>query len=81
MCFKRSPVEIHDGRDYGRLECTAAFRLECIRGASNRSRVSEPTLETGRLNRDSPGGQSAGRGSQRADDAEKALAPESFVRN
>lgn len=37
--------------------------------------VSESTLETARLNRDSPGGQTAGRGSQRADDAEKALAP------
>ena len=48
---------------------------------SDRSRVSESTLETGRLNRGSPGGQSAGRGSQRPDDAEKALAPESFVRN
>ena len=56
MCFKRSPVEIHDGRDYGRLEYTAAFRLERSRGASDRSRVSESTLETARLKRDSPEG-------------------------
>lgn len=68
-------------RDYVRLECAAAFRVEPIRWASDRSRVSESTLETGRLNRDSPGGQSARRGSQRPDDAEKTLAPESFVRN